>query len=106
MLRSSGKDSAYALWEVARAGELEVVGLLTTVTRAFGRVSTLGVREALVERQAETAGLPLQKVELPSPCPNEVYERTMGGDARRAHARRRPPERVRRPLSRGCSRIP
>ena len=75
---SSGKDSAYALWEVARTGQLEVVGLLTTLTGAFGRVSMHGVREALVEQQAEAAGLPLRKVEIPSPCPNEVYERAMG----------------------------
>lgn len=75
---SAGKDSAYALWEVVRAGELEVVGLLTTVTQSFGRVSMHGVREALVEQQAEAIGVPLWKVPIPSPCPNEVYERAMG----------------------------
>ena len=75
---SSGKDSAYALWEILRAGNLEVVGLLTTVTRAFGRVSMHGVRGELVEAQARAAGLPLFQVEIPSPCPNEVYERAMG----------------------------
>ena len=75
---SAGKDSAYALWEVVRAGELEVVGLLTTVTQTFGRVSMHGVREALVEQQAEAIGVPLWKVPIPSPCPNETYERAMG----------------------------
>ena len=75
---SSGKDSAYALWEVMRAGEWEVVGLLTTITRAFGRVSMHGVGEALVEQQAEALRVPLRKVEIPSPCPNAVYERAMG----------------------------
>ncbi len=75
---SSGKDSAYALWEVRRTGALQVVGLLTTITRAFGRVSMHGVREALVEQQAEATGLPLRQVEIPFPCPNEVYERAMG----------------------------
>ncbi len=49
---SSGKDSAYALHEVRRAGAFEVVGILTTVTAAFERVSMHGVREALLERQA------------------------------------------------------
>lgn len=72
---SSGKDSAYALHEVRRAGELDVVGLVTTVTSAFERVSMHGVREALLEQQAEAAGLPLHKVAIPSPCPNEIYER-------------------------------
>jgi diphthamide synthase (EF-2-diphthine--ammonia ligase) len=36
---SSGKDSAWALHEVRRAGALDVVGLLTTVTSGFARVS-------------------------------------------------------------------
>ncbi len=74
---SSGKDSAYALSEVRRAGELEVVGLLTTVTRDFRRVSLHGVREVLLEAQARATGLPLRKIEIPFPCPNSVYEEAM-----------------------------
>ncbi|MGH7633886.1 MAG: ATP-binding protein, partial [Gemmatimonadaceae bacterium] len=50
---SSGKDSAFALHEIRRAGELEVVGLLTTVNRQFERVAMHAVRVALVRRQAE-----------------------------------------------------
>lgn len=75
---SSGKDAAYALHEVRVAGALEVVGLLTTVTETYGRVSMHGVRETVLEAQARAAGLPLYKVPIPSPCPNEVYERAMG----------------------------
>jgi uncharacterized protein (TIGR00290 family) len=71
---SSGKDSAFALWQ---SKDVEIVGLLTTVTRAFGRVSMHGVREELLDRQADALGLPLLKVEIPSPCPNEVYEEQM-----------------------------
>jgi uncharacterized protein (TIGR00290 family) len=74
---SSGKDSALALHEVQRAGEVEVVGLLTTITSAFGRVSMHGVRESLLDRQLEALGLRGWKVPIPSPCPNEVYEREM-----------------------------
>jgi uncharacterized protein (TIGR00290 family) len=74
---SSGKDSALALHEVRRKGEVEVVGLLTTVSTDYGRVSMHGVREVLLERQAESLGLPLWKVPIPAPCPNEVYEREM-----------------------------
>src|ERR1700722_1331159 len=74
---SSGKDSALALHEVQRAGEVEVVGVLTTITSAFGRVSMHGVREALLDRQLEALGLRGWKVPIPSPCPNEVYEREM-----------------------------
>ena len=76
---SSGKDSAFALYEVERSGDVEVVGILTTVTSEFARVSMHGVREALLDRQAESLSppLPCWKVPIPSPCPNEVYEQAM-----------------------------
>jgi len=74
---SSGKDSAWALHEARRAGEVEVVGLLTTVTSEFGRVSMHAVREALLEAQAEAVGLPCRTIGIPFPCVNEVYERRM-----------------------------
>jgi uncharacterized protein (TIGR00290 family) len=84
---SSGKDSAYALWEAQRAGELDIVGVLTTVTATFERVSMHGVRELLLDRQAAQLGLPCQKVRIPSPCPNEVYETRMGAALAEAKAR-------------------
>ncbi len=74
---SSGKDSAFALHEVRRSDAFEVVGLLTTVTETYARVSMHGVRENILDAQARAAGLPLHKVRIPSPCPNEVYERAM-----------------------------
>lgn len=74
---STGKDSAWALREVQRAGEVEVVGLLTTVTQAFERVSMHAVREALLDRQAEALGLPCSRVRIPWPCTNERYESEM-----------------------------
>jgi uncharacterized protein (TIGR00290 family) len=74
---SSGKDAAWALHRLHQRGDIEVVGLLTTTNEAFGRVAMHGVREALLEAQAEAAGLPLWKVPLPWPCPNEAYEARM-----------------------------
>ncbi len=74
---STGKDSTLALHEVQRSGDVEVVGILTTVTSAFGRVSMHGVRETLLDQQAEALGLRSWKVPIPSPCPNDVYEREM-----------------------------
>lgn len=74
---SSGKDSALALHEARAAEGLDVVGLLTTVNAAFDRVAMHGVRRALLEAQAAALGLPLHVVELPWPCPNEVYEQRM-----------------------------
>jgi len=71
---SSGKDSAWALWVARQNSGLEVAGLLTTVTETFARVTMHGVREELVEAQARAVGLPLHRVFIPTPCPNEVYE--------------------------------
>jgi uncharacterized protein (TIGR00290 family) len=74
---SSGKDSAWALHEARRAGTLEIVGALTTVTETFGRVSMHGVREELLRSQLDAAGLPAIVVHIPFPCSNEIYEKEM-----------------------------
>jgi uncharacterized protein (TIGR00290 family) len=74
---SSGKDSAWALHQVRRAGEYDVVAALTTVSDTFNRVSVHGVRQELLTAQVEACGLPAIMVRIPYPCPNEVYEREM-----------------------------
>jgi uncharacterized protein (TIGR00290 family) len=74
---SSGKDSAFALAEARADPELDVVGLLVTMNAAADRVAMHAVRRALLEAQAARLGLPLHVVEIPSPCPNEVYEARM-----------------------------
>ena len=83
---SSGKDAAWALHILRQAGEVEVVGLLTTTNAAFNRVAMHGVRESLLEAQAEAAGLPLWNIPLPWPCPNEAYEALMAQACVRAVA--------------------
>lgn len=74
---SSGKDSALALQLARDELRIEVVGLLTTVNAAADRVAMHAVRRVLLEAQAASLGLPLQVVEIPSPCPNDVYEARM-----------------------------
>ena len=83
---SSGKDSAWALHLLRQTPEIQVVGLVTTFNSAADRVAMHAVRRALVEAQAESAGLPLWPVELPWPCSNSEYERLMGGVIERAKA--------------------
>lgn len=83
---SSGKDSAWALHRARQSGKVEIVALLTTINRTHARVAMHAVREALVELQAAAVGLPLIKVEIPSPCPNEVYEAAMGTAMAQARA--------------------
>jgi len=84
---SSGKDSAWALHEVGRAGDYEIVGALTTVTDAFRRVSMHGVREQLLMAQLEAACLEPVIVRIPYPCTNEIYERAMADAMQGAIAR-------------------
>jgi uncharacterized protein (TIGR00290 family) len=81
---SSGKDSAFSLHEIRRAGEFDVVGALTTVTETFARVSIHGVRQEILFAQLDAAGLPPRVVSIPYPCPNEIYEARMGEEIERA----------------------
>lgn len=74
---SSGKDSAWALHKMRRRGDVEITALFTTINSAFHRVAMHAVRESLLEAQAAATRLPLIKIPIPSPCPNEVYERAM-----------------------------
>lgn len=83
---SSGKDAAWALHLIRQQGELEAVGLLSSINAQFQRVSMHGVRRDLLELQARAAGLPLITVELPWPCPNEEYEQRMGAACARLRA--------------------
>lgn len=83
---SSGKDAAWALHLVRQHGELEAVGLLSSINTEFQRVSMHGVRRELLELQAQAAGLPLMTVELPWPCSNEEYERRMAAACARLRA--------------------
>ncbi|HXQ22311.1 MAG TPA: hypothetical protein VN812_11610 [Candidatus Acidoferrales bacterium] len=74
---SSGKDSAWALHVLRQQPGFEVVGLVTTVNERFDRVAMHAVPTALLETQAEAAGLPLWKVPIPYPCGTQQYEAAM-----------------------------
>lgn len=83
---STGKDSAWTLHRLRQQRDLEIAGLLTTVTETFDRVSMHAVRRKILHAQAAAAGLPLVEVEIPSPCPNEVYEARMAAAMAAARA--------------------
>jgi len=74
---SSGKDSAMSLYKILESNEFEIVAILTTVSDEFQRVSMHGVREELLDQQAASLGFAIEKVRIPYPCPNEVYEQKM-----------------------------
>jgi uncharacterized protein (TIGR00290 family) len=83
---SSGKDSAWMLHALRARPDVEIGALLTTINADAQRVAMHAVRVGLVQAQAEALDLPLWQVPIPSPCPNEVYERAMADAVRRAVA--------------------
>ncbi len=74
---SGGKDSAMALYTLRQREDVRVTALLTTVTEGYERISMHGVRRDLLEKQAESMGLPLHEVRIPPECVNPVYEARM-----------------------------
>ncbi len=81
---SGGKDSAMALHTILQRDDVRVTALLTTVTEGYERISMHGVRRELLERQAQSIGLPLHEVRIPAQCVNPIYESRME-DALRVH---------------------
>ncbi|MGC1492158.1 MAG: diphthine--ammonia ligase [Candidatus Acidiferrum sp.] len=81
---SGGKDSAMALHALLQQKDVRVVALLTTVTEGYERISMHGVRRELLERQAQSIGLPLHEVRIPPQCVNPIYDARME-EALRAH---------------------
>jgi len=74
---SSGKDSALALYKTLQEDRLEISALLTSINKEFGRVSMHGLPVSLLERQAESLGFPLIKMELPKEPSMEEYREIM-----------------------------
>lgn len=73
---SGGKDSAFALYKVLQEKEYEVTALFTTINENFHRVSMHGVKEELVEKQAQSIGLPWHKMYVKEGS-NAEYEKNM-----------------------------
>ena len=74
---SGGKDSALALHELRTSGKYEVAALLTTITRDYDRICMHGVRSILLEQQAESLGVPPEKIFISKNASNEEYESSM-----------------------------
>lgn len=79
---STGKDSAWTLYQLQQNPEIELVGLFTSINQQFDRVAMHAVRVELLKLQAQAAGQPdmpmaLDIIPLPFPCSNEDYQRIM-----------------------------
>jgi uncharacterized protein (TIGR00290 family) len=71
---SGGKDSALALDALSRDPDIEIVGLLTSVTSEYDRISVHGVRRSMLNAQVQRLGFPLFEIALSPACSNEDYE--------------------------------
>ncbi len=71
---SGGKDSSLALYEIQKSRKYEIKSLITTVTEEYDRVSMHGLRTVLLEQQAGSLNIPLQKVFISKNAANDEYE--------------------------------
>lgn len=74
---SSGKDSALALYKIVKEDKFEITPLLTSINKEFQRISMHGVHVSLLEKQAESLGLNLIKMEIPKEPTMEEYREIM-----------------------------
>ena len=74
---SSGKDSAWTLYQLQQDQDIELLALVTTVNQTHQRVAMHAVRVELLEQQAVAANLPLYIIPIPHPCSNDEYNQAM-----------------------------
>jgi uncharacterized protein (TIGR00290 family) len=70
---SGGKDSALALY-IARQAGITVGALVTSINASTNRISMHGVRKDLLQKQADSIGLPLQTIVLPEMPGMQAFE--------------------------------
>lgn len=74
---SSGKDAAYALYLLQQNRDLQIGKLVTTINSEFNRISMHGVRQILLEKQAESLQLPLHLISLKGNVSMKEYNTEM-----------------------------
>ncbi|GAA5003255.1 adenine nucleotide alpha hydrolase [Pseudoluteimonas lycopersici] len=84
---SGGKDAAWALHALRQRGEFEVVGLVTTITDGYERISMQGIRVDVLHAQAQAAGLPVIEAWIPQHTDNATYEASFADALERARER-------------------
>lgn len=82
---SGGKDSSYALYKILKEGQYDIKYLLSTINGNYKRLSMHGVREELIQAQADSIGLPLLKAYVYE-ASNTEYEKQMEEILRQARA--------------------
>lgn len=73
---SGGKDAAWTLHVLQQRSDVDVVGLITTVTEGYERVAMQGIRIDVLQAQAHAVGLPVIQARMPQRADNATYEST------------------------------
>ena len=63
-----------ALRELQKKNDFEIAALITTITKGYDRVSMHGIRRILLEQQAGSIGIHLEKIFISQNASNEEYE--------------------------------
>lgn len=71
---SGGKDSAWALHALRSDPRWNVVGLVTTITTDYDRISIHGLRREILHAQSRAADLPVIEASIPAQADNTTYE--------------------------------
>ncbi len=74
---SGGKDSSLVLYQLSNDSNYKIKSLITTVTDNFDRISMHGVRTSLLDRQANSLEINVEKVFISQNCSNEEYESSL-----------------------------
>jgi uncharacterized protein (TIGR00290 family) len=71
---SGGKDAAWALHTLRCRSDVEVVGLVTTLTEGYARIAMQGIRREILHAQADACDLPVIEAWMPQRADNATYE--------------------------------
>ncbi|NYZ61531.1 ATP-binding protein [Luteimonas deserti] len=84
---SGGKDAAWALQTLRARADVEVVGLMTTVTAGRDEAAMQGVHVDVLRAQARATGLPLIESRIAAGAGNPAYEAAFAQALATARAR-------------------
>lgn len=84
---SGGKDAAWTLHVLRQDPAVSVVGLMTTITEGYERISMQGIRVDVLHAQARAANLHVVESRIPQAADNDTYEAAFADALRAAQAR-------------------
>jgi len=84
---SGGKDAAWTLHALRQRDDVDVVGLLTTITDGYERIAMQGIRVDVLHAQARAAGLPVLEARIPQRADNASYEASFAAALAQARTR-------------------